>query len=82
MTLEELDKIAITERESRGKFTHRVNVCVAAGCLSCQSQAVKDSLAAEVAKRGLGERCQVKGVGCMGLCAEGPLVSTSGEQLY
>jgi bidirectional [NiFe] hydrogenase diaphorase subunit len=82
MTLEELDQIAITEREAREKVTHHVNVCVAAGCLSCQSQGVKDALAAEVTKRGMGERCHIKGVGCMGLCAEGPLVSTSDERMY
>jgi len=82
MTLEELDHIAVTEREAREKTPLRVNVCVAAGCLSCQSQSVKDALAAEVGKRGMGERCQVKGVGCMGLCAEGPLVTTSSNQMY
>ena len=82
MTLEELDQIAIAEREERAKVAHRVNVCVAAGCLSCQSQGVKDSLAAEITRRGLGDRCQVKGVGCMGLCSEGPLVSTSNDLMY
>ena len=82
MTLEELDQIAISEREAREKMPLGLNVCVAAGCLSCQSQGVKDSLAAEVTKRGMGDRCQVKGVGCMGLCAEGPLVSTTANQLY
>src|SRR5579885_1260464 len=82
MTPEELDQIAETEREAQSQFTQRVNVCVAAGCLSCQSQAVKDSLDQEVAKRGKKEHCQVKGVGCMGLCSEGPLVSTSSGVLY
>jgi len=82
MTPEELDQIAETEREQQSHFTQRVNVCVAAGCLSCQSQSVKDALDQEVAKRGTKDRCQVKGVGCMGLCSEGPLVSTSGGVLY
>jgi len=59
-----------------------VNVCVAAGCLSCQSQAVKDGLDQEVDRRGTKDQCQVKGVGCMGLCSEGPLVSTSAGVLY
>ncbi len=72
MTPEELDQIAETEREAQSQFTQRVNVCVAAGCLSCQSQAVKDGLDQEVARRGTKDRCQVKGVGCMGLCSEGP----------
>ena len=82
MTLEELDQIARNELEAREKVSHRLNVCVAAGCLSCQSQGVKDSLTAEITKRGLGEHCQVKGVGCMGLCAEGPLVSTGHNRMY
>src|SRR6201993_4804986 len=82
MTPEELDQIAETEREQQSHFTQRVNVCVAAGCLSCQSQSVKDALDQEVGKRGTKDHCQVKGVGCMGLCSEGPLVSTSAGVLY
>ena len=82
MTPEELDQIAETERDSQQRFTKRVNVCVAAGCLSCQSQSVKDALDKEIAGRGWGDHCQSKGVGCMGLCAEGPLVSTSQNVLY
>src|ERR1700757_4497992 len=82
MTPEELDQIAETEREQQSHFTQRVNVCVAAGCLSCQSQSVKDALDQEVSRRGTKDHCQVKGVGCMGLCSEGPLVSTSSGVLY
>ena len=77
MTPDELDQIAETERAAQSQFTQRVNVCVAAGCLSCQSQSVKDALDQEVTRRGTKGHCQVKGVGCMGLCSEGPLVSTS-----
>jgi len=82
MTPEELDQIGETERAEKSKYTQRVSVCVAAGCLSCQSQSVKDALDQEVAKRGKKDHYQVKGVGCMGLCAEGPLVSTSAGMLY
>ncbi len=77
MTPEELEQIAESEREAQSQITQRVNVCVAAGCLSCQSQAVKDALDQEVARRGTKGYCQIKGVGCMGLCAEGPLVTAS-----
>ncbi len=82
MTPEELDQIAETERAAQNQFTQRVNVCVAAGCLSCQSQSVKEALDQDVTRRGSKDRCQVKGVGCMGLCSEGPLVSTSSGVLY
>ena len=82
MTPEELDQIAETEREEQKQFQHTVNVCVAAGCLSCQSQGVKDALDQEIKKRGLEQTCRAKGVGCMGLCAEGPLVSTDNGTMY
>src|SRR5215475_8434006 len=82
MTADELELIAEKEREAQQKFIRRLNVCAAAGCLSCQSGAVKDALAKEIARRELNGRCQVKGVGCMGLCSEGPLVSTGGGRMY
>src|SRR5208282_3354931 len=58
------------------------NVCLAAGCLSCQSQGVKEAIDQEITKQGLEQRCKNKGVGCMGLCAEGPLISTDSGILY
>jgi bidirectional [NiFe] hydrogenase diaphorase subunit len=82
MTLEELEQIANEEREAQASVPQKVNVCVAAGCLSCQSQAVKQALDKEVARRAPSAPCKIKGVGCMGLCAEGPLVSTSNGTLY
>jgi bidirectional [NiFe] hydrogenase diaphorase subunit len=82
MTPEELEQIANEEREAQANIPQKVNVCVAAGCLSCQSQAVKEALDKEVARRGRGAHCKIKGVGCMGLCAEGPLVSTGNGTLY
>jgi bidirectional [NiFe] hydrogenase diaphorase subunit len=82
MTPEELDDIARRERETQQSIPQRIHVCMAAGCLSCQSDAVKDALTKEATSRGLGGQCQVKGVGCMGLCSEGPLVSVSTGSLY
>jgi bidirectional [NiFe] hydrogenase diaphorase subunit len=82
MTPEELEQIAGSEHEAQGQFAHRVNVCVAAGCLSCQSQSVKDALDDDIKRRGWEKNCQTKGVGCMGLCAEGPLVQTDRGTMY
>lgn len=75
MTIEELQDIGRIEKEKQEGFRHRIHVCVAAGCLSCQSGSVKDALEKEVSRRGLESWCQVKGVGCLGLCSAGPLVS-------
>jgi bidirectional [NiFe] hydrogenase diaphorase subunit len=64
-----------TEKESCRKCPNHLHVCLAAGCLSSQSQQVKEKLEAQIKAKGLEGQCRVKGVGCMGLCAAGPLVS-------
>ncbi|MDD3472933.1 MAG: NADH-ubiquinone oxidoreductase-F iron-sulfur binding region domain-containing protein [Syntrophaceae bacterium] len=79
MTIEELQDIGRIEKEKQEGFKHRINVCVAAGCLSCQSGLVKEALEKEVSRRGLESWCQVKGVGCLGLCSSGPLVAIDSD---
>ena len=70
---EELDQIANREQQERQAAGDRLNVCVAAGCLSLRSDAVQHALEDEAKKSGA--RCAVRGVGCMGLCSAGPVVS-------
>jgi len=82
MSPEELEQIAEDQRAANDQYSHHVNVCVAAGCMSCQSQSVKDSIDKEIVRRGWARKCQSKGTGCMGLCSEGPLVSTGTGTLY
>jgi bidirectional [NiFe] hydrogenase diaphorase subunit len=80
MMPEELADIAAIEQEAEQQYQHRINVCTASGCLSSQSGQLKDALEKEVNRRGEERWCHVKGVGCMGLCTAGPLVSTSPEE--
>ncbi len=77
---ERLEEITLAEQESTARFSHTVNVCMAAGCMSSRSDAIKDALTKEVEANGLERWCRVRGVGCMGLCAHGPLVSVDTEQ--
>lgn len=65
MDLTELLKIA--EQESAARKPVQIRCCVAAGCLSADSLAVKQSLEQAVTATGLGDRVQVCGVGCMRL---------------
>lgn len=51
--------------------THELRVCMAAGCLSMQSDALKAALEPGAREHG----CLVKSVGCLGLCHAGPLVA-------
>jgi len=53
---------------------YTIDVCLAAGCLSSQSDMVKDALEQEIARRAQEGACKVRGVGCLGLCSAGPLV--------
>ncbi|MBD2338441.1 NADH-quinone oxidoreductase subunit L [Calothrix sp. FACHB-156] len=77
MDLAELVEIGQKERASEKPV--QVRCCMAAGCLSANSEAVKKSLDAAVTAAGLEEQVQVTGVGCMRLCCQGPLVEVKGE---
>jgi bidirectional [NiFe] hydrogenase diaphorase subunit len=79
MTIEELHKIALAERDAQKKFQHHVCVCIAAGCLSSGADLVRDALKMEVVESGMQNEVLVKGVGCMGLCSAGPLVTVETE---
>ncbi|MBD3265155.1 NADH-quinone oxidoreductase subunit NuoF [bacterium] len=83
MTPEELHHLAEEEKNKQGQFTHCIRVCTAAGCLSAHSDKVLESLKQEVESQGLQETCCVKGVGCMGPCSAGPLVTIEpGQTMY
>ncbi|MBR8833378.1 MAG: NAD(P)H-dependent oxidoreductase subunit E [Stigonema ocellatum SAG 48.90 = DSM 106950] len=77
MDLTELQEIAQKERANSKAI--RIRCCMAAGCLSSGAIAVKNSLSKVTIETGLAERVQVAGVGCMGLCCQGPLVQVDGE---
>jgi hypothetical protein len=65
MTLEELQEIAKIEREA-GRISAPYQRVVAAG-LSCQSRVVRKRWKRRH-RRSLESWCEVKGVGCLGLC--------------
>ena len=73
MTIEELEQIASETRAKRQEAARELNVCMAAGCLSLRSDALKSALDEEVKRSGAA--CRVRGVGCLGLCSLGPLVA-------
>jgi bidirectional [NiFe] hydrogenase diaphorase subunit len=72
MDLDDLNAIAEKERSSHKKTV--IRCCTAAGCMSSHADAVKAGLEKAVRDTGLGDRVEVRGVGCMRLCCQGPLV--------
>jgi bidirectional [NiFe] hydrogenase diaphorase subunit len=68
----------VAERERRAWKPVRLHCCTASGCQAIGAPANKDALTRTVADAGLTDRVQVVGVGCLGLCGRGPLVSRVG----
>jgi len=73
------DLARIIDEESRAKKLHQIHVCIAAACLSAHSESLKEEFVKEIKRRGIEHQCKVKGVGCLGLCAQAPLVSVESE---
>ena len=76
MMHERFEKITEKEQATNAKADQTIHVCIAASCLSSQSDKVLEAVQAEI-KDGKHTGCQAKGVGCMGLCSRGPLVSVA-----
>ena len=73
MVIDDLNAIAEKEQAARKKTV--IRCCMAAGCMSSNSETVKKNLELAVKDAGLADEVEVRGVGCMKLCCEGPLVS-------
>lgn len=80
MTPEELRDAARAAKEKTDAFDHTIRVCTAAGCKSSGASEVKAAIDEEAKK--CSGTCRVVGVGCMGLCVEGPLVQTDDETMF
>ena len=68
------DLLQIKEKELAARKKIVLRCCMAAGCMSSNAKAEKDRLEAAVAEAGLKDQVEVRGVGCLRLCCEGPLV--------
>src|ERR1700757_2965374 len=72
MLLEQL--IAIAEKEKTARKEICIRCCMAAGCMSSRAAEIKKSMEQAVSERGLQNRVEVRRVGCMGSCGQGPMV--------
>ncbi len=55
-------------------YKYDIMVCGGTGCKSCKSKKVQDKLEEIISKKRLGKVMKVHGVGCFGLCVNGPIV--------
>jgi bidirectional [NiFe] hydrogenase diaphorase subunit len=75
------DLVAIADKEKAARKEIRLRCCLAAGCLSSRSDEIKTALEKAVKDNGMSERVEIRRVGCMGLCGQGPLVGVDPEGL-
>ena len=76
MQIEDLNAIAEKHIGSRKKII--VRTCMSAGCMSSRADAIKKNLETAVKEQGLDAEVEVRRVGCMGFCGQGPLVGIDG----
>lgn len=79
--LEELKKKYLDEVNFRKNiegvsvdYKYDIMVCGGTGCRSCKSKLVEDKLKEVIKNKGLEKEILVHGVGCFGLCVNGPIV--------
>ena len=77
----ELEKITEIEKEKMQKYTYKISICGAGGCLSSNSNQVYENLKTQIMNTGLEDQCKVMHCGCLGLCAQGPLVIVQPENI-
>ena len=55
-------------------YKYDIMVCGGTGCRSCKSKKVQDKLEEIIKAKGLENEIKGRGVGCFGLCVNGPIV--------
>jgi bidirectional [NiFe] hydrogenase diaphorase subunit len=79
MLIEELDGVAQKLKASRKEIC--VRCCMASGCMSSRSAEIKDAIQHAVTGKNLDDRVEVRRVGCMGFCGQGPMVTVEPKGL-
>ncbi len=82
MNREELESLALGERERASRFSCRFLCCAGTPCLSAGGAAVRKALEKAVEGKNGNSSVEVMGTGCVGPCSRGPLVTvvTPGEE--
>jgi len=74
------DLKAIAEKEKASAKKHCLRTCMSAGCMSSKADVIKKNLEAAVKEQGMEAEVEVRRVGCMGFCGQGPLVGVDHQE--
>ena len=75
MNLDNLTLIIEEENKVNSQYEHIIHICAGTGCTSTNSMELLNNLTEVIKANGVEGKILAKMVGCMGLCAEGPVVS-------
>lgn len=70
---------AIAEREHTARKRVCIHCCTSSGCQSANALLIKQRLEQAVADGNLNDQVEIVGVGCMGFCGNGPMVTIEPE---
>ncbi len=73
-TVEELQQLSQTDGAGLDPDQMHLLICAGGGCQASGSDAVIQAFRDELARQEMADRVQVHAVGCMGLCAAGPVL--------
>ncbi|HAC62118.1 MAG TPA: NADH-quinone oxidoreductase subunit NuoF [Cyanothece sp. UBA12306] len=80
MNLEELLNIQRETKIKRQQKSKQIRCCTASGCLSCGADNIRNSLKSAIKEADLEEQVELRSVGCMGLCGQGPSIEIEPEK--
>ena len=66
--------LTMAEKEKAARKEICIRCCMAAGCMSSRGAEIKEAIQQAVSGNGLENRVEVRRVGCMGSCGQGPMV--------
>jgi bidirectional [NiFe] hydrogenase diaphorase subunit len=79
VVIEELDSIVEKQKAARKEIC--IRCCMASGCMSSRAGEIKTAMQQAVTERNLSDRVEIRRVGCMGLCSQGPMVTVEPQGL-
>lgn len=81
MNVDELRALAQRQQQTQAAFQNKIIVCMGTACQAAQSDQILTQLQAEVRQHGLEKQCAVTEGGCRGLCAAGPMVTVTPQDV-
>ncbi|MBW6514995.1 MAG: 4Fe-4S binding protein [Candidatus Cloacimonetes bacterium] len=82
ISIDDLTKIAGSEKERWANYKGMLMVCTGTGCVSAGGMTIRDKFVEELKKHNLSEDYLTVGTGCNGFCAVGPICVVQPDGIF